>query len=74
MWTAGRTALKIRQSSKASLSAEQRERVTVDGLGNIGQGKYTKSDDINNKSVDNGTKSGIIEEKYLSVFNEYAKD
>lgn len=63
MWTAGRTALKIRQSSKASLSAEQCERVTVDGLGDIGQGKYTKSDDINNKSVDNGTKSGIIEEE-----------
>lgn len=43
MWTAGRTALKIRQSSKASLSAEQRERVTVDVLGNIGQGKIYSS-------------------------------
>ena len=42
---------------------QQRERVTVDGLGNIGQGKYTKSDDINNKSVDNGEESGIIKEK-----------
>lgn len=62
MWTAWRTALKIRQSSKASLSAEQRERVTVDGLGNIGQGKYTQTDSVNNKSVDNGGKSGIIRE------------
>lgn len=39
VWTAWRTALKIRQSSKASLSAEQRERVTVDGLGNIAMAK-----------------------------------
>ena len=77
---------------------QQRERVTVDGLGNIGQGKYkadtpseakqeapqqtqdaqkgissveqknavqssTEADNINNKSVDNGGESGIIEVK-----------
>ena len=35
--------------------------MTVDGLWNIGQGKYTKSDDINNKSVDNSDKKSIIE-------------
>lgn len=37
----------------------QRERVTVDGLGNIGQGKY-KADNVNNKSVDKSAKGGII--------------
>jgi hypothetical protein len=41
---------------------QQRERVTVDGLGNIGQGKYTQTNNVNNKSVDNDGKSGIIRE------------
>ncbi len=39
---------------------QQRERVTVDGLGSIGQGKY-KADNVNNKSVDKPEKSGILE-------------
>ena len=42
---------------------QQRERVTVDGLGDIGVGKYTKTDNVINKSVDNGGESGIIEVK-----------
>ena len=56
------TSAEYARFSKAMDLPQQRERVTVDGLGNIGQGKYTKSDDINNKSVDNGAKSGIIRE------------
>ena len=57
------TSAEYARFSKAMDLPQQRERVTVDGLGNIGQGKYTKSDDINNKSVDNGGESGIIEVK-----------
>jgi hypothetical protein len=47
--------------SKAMELPQQRERVTVDGLGNIGQGKYTPKPEVNNKSIDNGGKSSIIE-------------
>ena len=43
--------------------------MTVDGLWNIGQGKYTKSDDINNKSVDNSDKKSIIELK-INMFDK----
>ena len=56
------TSAEYARFSKAMDLPQQRERVTVDGLGNIGVGKYTKSDDINNKSVDNDGKSGIIRE------------
>lgn len=41
--------------SKAMELPQQRERVTVDGLGNIGQGKYKKA-------VDKSSESGIIKE------------
>ena len=41
--------------SKAMELPQQRERVTVDGLGNIGVGKYKKS-------VDKSSESGIIKE------------
>lgn len=92
------TSAEYARFSKAMDLPQQRERVTVDGLGNIGQGKYkadtsseakqkapqqtqdtqkgispveqnnavqssTEADNINNKSVDNGGESGIIEVK-----------
>lgn len=57
------TSAEYARFSKAMDLPQQRERVTVDGLGNIGQGKYTQTDNVNNKSVDNGAKGGIIGEK-----------
>lgn len=48
--------------SKAMDLPQQRERVTVDGLGNIGQGKYKLPEDVNNKTVDIKGKSDIMEE------------
>lgn len=57
------TSAEYARFSKAMDLPQQRERVTVDGLGNIGQGKYTQTDNVNNKSVDNGGESGIIEVK-----------
>jgi hypothetical protein len=56
------TSAEYARFSKAMDLPQQRERVTVDGLGNIGQGKYTQTNNVNNKSVDNDGKSGIIRE------------
>ena len=47
------TSAEYARFSKAMDLPQQRERVTVDGLGNIGQGKYTKA-------IDKSAKSGII--------------
>lgn len=68
------TSAEYARFSKAMDLPQQRERVTVDGLGNIGQGKYTKSDDINNKSVDNGAKNGIIKSEGLFCYGDYLRD
>lgn len=57
------TSAEYARFSKAMDLPQQRERVTVDGLGDIGVGKYTKTDNVINKSVDNGGESGIIEVK-----------
>lgn len=54
------TSAEYARFSKAMDLPQQRERVTVDGLGNIGQGKYTQTDNVNNKTIDNNGKSGII--------------
>lgn len=54
------TSAEYARFSKAMDLPQQRERVTVDGLGNIGQGKYTKADNVNNKSVDKTEKDGTI--------------
>jgi len=56
---------------------QQRERVTVDGLGNIGVGKYKFPDNINKPVVKNSTvgsvansgNSGIIKSRNLSSRN-----
>lgn len=100
------TSAEYARFSKAMDLPQQRERVTVDGLGNIGQGKYkadtpsetkqdapqqtqdaqkgnspveqnnavqssteavTTPDNVNNKSVDNGEKSGIIKPDTLKM-------
>lgn len=65
------TSAEYARFSKAMDLPQQRERVTVDGLGNIGQGKYTKTDNVKNKSVDNGAKSGII--KKTEMFRKKGK-
>lgn len=54
------TSAEYARFSKAMDLPQQRERVTVDGLGNIGQGKYSQTDNVNNKTIDNNGKSGII--------------
>lgn len=48
------TSAEYARFSQAMDLPQQRERVTIDGLGNIGQGKYT---------LDKSGESGIIEEK-----------
>lgn len=56
------TSAEYARFSKAMDLPQQRERVTVDGLGNIGQGKYKLPEDVNNKTVDIKDKSDIMEE------------
>lgn len=57
-----KTSEEYARFSKAMDLPQQRERVTVDGLGNIGQGKYKLPEDVNNKTVDIKDKSDIIKE------------
>ena len=59
------TSAEYARFSKAMDLPQQRERVTVDGLGNIGVGKY-KADNVNNKSVDKPEESGIIKSGAIS--------
>ena len=54
------TSSEYTRFSKAMSLPQQRERVTIDGLGDIGQGKYTKSTKTDSKSVANSGESGII--------------
>ena len=54
------TSQEYSRFSKAMGIPQQRERVTVDGLGNIGAGKYTKA-------VAKSEKSGIINDSITSV-------
>lgn len=55
------TSAEYARFSKAMDLPQQRERVTVDGLGDIGQGKYTQPDDkVNSKSIDKSTQDAII--------------
>ena len=53
------TSQEYSRFSKAMGIPQQRERVTVDGLGNIGVGKYTKA-------VAKSEKSGIIKERQMA--------
>ena len=57
-----KTSDEYERFSKAMDIPQQRERVTVDGLGNIGQGKYKLPEDVNNKTVDIKDKSDIMKE------------
>ena len=52
------TSSEYTRFSKAMKLPQQRERVTVDGLGNVGVGKYTKNV---SGSVEKSSKNGIIE-------------
>lgn len=61
------TSAEYARFSKAMDLPQQRERVTVDGLGNIGQGKYTQTDNVNNKSVDKPEESGIIKSEKILI-------
>lgn len=71
------TSSEYTRFSKAMNLPQQRERVTVDGLGNIGVGKYKLPDNINKPVVKNSTvgsvansgNSGIIKSRNLSSRN-----
>lgn len=56
------TSSEYTRFSKAMKLPQQRERVTVDGLGNVGVGKYK----ISQKSVANSGNSGIIKESEMN--------
>ena len=56
------TSSEYTRFSEAMSLPQQRERVTVDGLGNVGVGKYK----IPEKSVANSGNSGIIKEKDMN--------
>jgi len=71
------TSAEYTRFSKAMNLPQQRERVTVDGLGNIGVGKYKVTNNINKPNVKNSTSgsvansgnSGIIKSRNLSSRN-----
>jgi len=53
------TSSEYTRFSKAMNLPQQRERVTVDGLGNIGVGKYKLPDNINKPVVKNSTVGSV---------------
>lgn len=71
------TSAEYTRFSKAMNLPQQRERVTVDGLGNIGVGKYKLPNNIHKPTVKNSTSgsiansnnSGIIKSRNLSSRN-----
>jgi hypothetical protein len=54
------TSAEYSRFSSAMGIPQQRDRVTMDGLGNVGQGKFTPKPEVNNKSIDKSAKSSII--------------
>lgn len=53
------TSSEYTRFSKAMNLPQQRERVTVDGLGNIGVGKYKVTNNIHKPTVKNSTSGGV---------------
>ena len=64
------TSQEYTRFSKAMDLPQQRERVTVDGLGNIGQGKWKKSVD---KKVESGIINRKISDRIINVHYENEK-
>lgn len=67
------TSSEYTRFSKAMNLPQQRERVTVDGLGNIGVGKYKLPDNISKPVVKNSTSNSNITQTVKSP-DKYSKD
>ena len=63
------TSAEYTRFSKAMNLPQQRERVTVDGLGNIGVGKYKLPDNINKPVVKNSTIGSVANSSNNGIIN-----
>ena len=63
------TSAEYTRFSKAMNLPQQRERVTVDGLGNIGVGKYKLPDNINKPVIKNSTVGSVANSNNSGIIN-----
>ncbi len=63
------TSSEYTRFSKAMNLPQQRERVTVDGLGNIGVGKYKLPDNINKPVIKNSTVGSVANSNNSGIIN-----